>query len=139
MGQLVAYVCLFLASVVYLLFLSDGEYRCVMSIASFVNLFNAITSLMITRNIFLGLSPFAFLMIQTTCVEATYDIFVNLPTQVLFSKMIPSTIEASLFSIQAGIINFGNFVLAKQLGNFVNLFVGVDKDNLEDLWKLFAV
>ena len=113
MGQLIAYICLFLASIAYLLVLSDGEYRCVMSIASFVNLFNAATSLMFTRNIFLGLSPFAFLMIQTACAEVTYDIFVNLPTQVLFSKMIPSTIEASLFSIQAGIINFGNFVLAK--------------------------
>ena len=38
-----------------------------------------------------------------------------------------------MFSIQAGVINFGNWVLAKQLGNFFNLFIGVDKDNLEEL------
>ena len=68
-----------------------------------------------------------------------YDLFVQLPSQVLFAKMIPSNIEASMFSIQAGVINFGNFFLSIQLANFINLFVGVNSDHLKELWKLFAI
>lgn len=53
--------------------------------------------------------------------------------------MIPANIEASMFAILTGLINFCNFFLAKQLGNFINIFVGVTNDDLSDLWILFAI
>ena len=58
---------------------------------------------------------------------------------ILFAKLIPANIEASMFAILTGIINFCNFFVAKHLGNFFNIFVGVTDDNLDKLWILEAI
>eukprot|EP00353_Schmidingerella_taraikaensis_P013469 CAMPEP_0185587966 /NCGR_PEP_ID=MMETSP0434-20130131/51377_1 /TAXON_ID=626734 ORGANISM="Favella taraikaensis, Strain Fe Narragansett Bay" /NCGR_SAMPLE_ID=MMETSP0434 /ASSEMBLY_ACC=CAM_ASM_000379 /LENGTH=140 /DNA_ID=CAMNT_0028210297 /DNA_START=237 /DNA_END=659 /DNA_ORIENTATION=- len=38
-----------------------------------------------------------------------------------------------------GISNFCSFFLAKQLANFINLFVGVNSDDLSELWVLYLI
>ena len=54
--------------------------------------------------------------------------------------MIPQNIEASLFAITTGLVNFATLFAARQLGNLINLMVGADKSNLDDtLWKLFLI
>jgi len=58
---------------------------------------------------------------------------------VLFAKLIPPTIESSMFALLTGLLNFFNLFASKQLGNFINLFVGVTSENLEQLWILYAI
>mmetsp|Transcript_11560 Transcript_11560/g.15631 ORF Transcript_11560/g.15631 Transcript_11560/m.15631 type:complete len:133 (+) Transcript_11560:1358-1756(+) len=58
---------------------------------------------------------------------------------VLFAKMIPSNIESSMFAMLTGLMNLSNGFTSKMLGNFINMFVGVHENNLEDLWILYSV
>lgn len=58
---------------------------------------------------------------------------------VLFSKLIPSRIEASMFALMMGLLNLTNLVITKFLGNLYNKLIGVTKDNLQDIWKLMVI
>jgi hypothetical protein len=57
---------------------------------------------------------------------------------VLFAKMIPSNIESSMFAMLTGLMNLSQGFTSKMLGNFINSFVGVKEDNLNDLWILYV-
>lgn len=63
----------------------------------------------------------------------------QLPAFILFSKLIPANIEASVFAITTGVLNLGNYFLNKMLANLINLFVGVTNENLESLWILYTI
>ena len=58
---------------------------------------------------------------------------------VLFAKMIPSNIESSMFAMLTGLMNLSNGFSAKMLGNLINIFVGVEDNNLNDLWILYTI
>ena len=130
---------MFFGTILYNVLLDQNEVRTMVVIACFVNLFGAVMSLLFVRNILLGMSPYLFTLFSTAVSEILYILFITLPSEVLFPKLIPTNIETSMFSITAGITNFGNLVMGKQLGNFVNLFFDVERENLEDLWKLYVI
>ena len=94
---------------------------------------------MFVEDILLGLSPFTFLCFSDAVTEVLYVTFITLPSQTIFAKMIPSTIESSMFSITTGLINFANLFASKQLGNLFNWYFEVEKENLDELWKLYVV
>ena len=139
MVQLSAYIMMVFGAILYNFLLSDSEIRCMMVIACITNLIGAFMSLIFVRGITLGMSPYMYTIFSTAVTEILYILFITLPSQVLFAKMIPSNIEASMFSITTGITNFGNLFMARQIGNLVNLFFDVERENLEDLWKLYIV
>ena len=58
---------------------------------------------------------------------------------VLFAKMIPSNIESSMFAMLTGLMNLSNGFTAKMLGSLINMCVGVQEGNLEDLWILYVI
>lgn len=58
---------------------------------------------------------------------------------VLFAKMIPSNIESSMFAMLTGLMNLSNGFSSKMLGNFINIFVGVREESLEQLWILYVI
>jgi hypothetical protein len=58
---------------------------------------------------------------------------------VLFAKLIPEKIEASLFAFLTGLSNLNNLFISNNLGNLINLWIGVDSDTLDKTWKLYAV
>ena len=62
-----------------------------------------------------------------------------MPTMALVAKMIPPTIESALFAFFTGLGNLNKHFLAKILGNLINLYFKVDKENMDDVWKLFVV
>ena len=45
---------------------------------------------------------------------------------VLFAKLIPEKIEASLFAFLTGLSNLNNLFISNNLGNLINLWIGVD-------------
>jgi len=137
MLRLIGYVCMFSGAAFHAGCMKTSEIRYTMVLACFINLVGAVTCLMFVKNIMLGMSPFIFLIFSDAVTEVLYVCFVTLPSQVIFAKMIPSTIEASMFAISTGLTNFANLYACKQLGNIINIFVGVGKENMEDLWKLY--
>jgi hypothetical protein len=58
---------------------------------------------------------------------------------VLFAKLIPEKIEASLFAFLTGLSNLNNLFISNNLGNLINLWIGVDLDTLDKTWELYAV
>ena len=62
---------------------------------------------------------------------------------VLFAKLIPENVESSMFAMLTGLLNFSNLFASKELGIFVNNFVGIyyteTDNNLTAVWKLYLI
>ena len=63
-----------------------------------------------------------------------------MPLLSLFAKIVPESIESSIFALLMGLLNLSFGVFGKGIGNAINwMFFEVDKENLDDLWKLYVV
>jgi len=130
-------VCLFIGAIMYSLCLKRVPFRCMMAFACLVNFLSAIGCFLFVKDITFGLSELEFLVITSTLGDTLYNACVQLPSMVVFAKIISPNIETSMFAMLMGLLNLANFFLAKQLGNLINLLVGVTEDNLQDLYKLY--
>jgi hypothetical protein len=97
-----------------------------MIFACLVNITGATLSSCLVRGRTLGIPPVAFLMTTTPVTETLYNAFTMLPAMVLFAKLIPDSVESSMFALLTGLMNFSNLYLAQENGVFVNSFVHVD-------------
>ena len=95
--------------------------------------------LMFVTKTTLGLSPFLFMAIFNSVDESLYNAFVNMTASILNTKLIPPNVEASIYSLKAGLGNFSFLFLASWNTLFWNKFFEVTEDNLNDLWKLIVV
>ena len=136
---IVASLCLFVGTIAYDLFLKDKGIRFMMVVACLVNMVGAAFTLLFLRGIMFGMDPYWFMMASSSVTDVLYIAFVNMPGMVLFAKLIPANIESSMFALLTGLMNLSNLFLAKMLGNYINTYIGVTEDNLEDLWKLYAI
>ena len=109
----VGYVGMLSASVIYSAMLKSSEVSTMMVLACLINFSGAIVTLLYVQNIMLGINPYVYICMTSTVSEVLYNAFVNLPSSVLFAKMIPSNIEASMFAITTGIMDCVNLFAAK--------------------------
>jgi hypothetical protein len=59
---------------------------------------------------------------------------------VLFAKIIPEKIEASLFAFLMGLSNLAYLFMSGNLGVIINdVFVGVTEDDPSKTWELYAI
>jgi len=61
---------------------------------------------------------------------------------VLFAKLIPEKIEASLFAFLTGMSNLVNLFISPNLGNLINLWIGCTDEvaSLQaNVWKLYVI
>ena len=66
---------------------------------------------------------------------------------VLYAKLIPEKIEASLFAFLTGLSNLNNLFISNNVGILINMFVGVKYapddvppvNTLDKTWELYAV
>ena len=119
--------------------LKEVQIRYMMISACMINLVGAMTTLMYVKDITLGMSPLVFVVMTSTVTDTLYNAFTTLPAMVLFAKLVPDNIESSMFALLTGITNLANLFLSKELGVFINKFVGVNDSNLDMLWKLYAI
>jgi len=95
--------------------------------------------IMLKDNTPAGIPSFWWLMFSDSALGEIYNVFTFVPTAVCYSKMIPNNIESTVFALLTGLNVFANFFVNKMFGNFINRFVGVTKDNLEDLYTLYII
>jgi len=58
---------------------------------------------------------------------------------VLYAKVIPEKVEASLFAFLMGLSNLANNFIAKNWANLINDWIGCNRDNLDThVWRLYA-
>lgn len=104
-----------------------------------ISCFGNINSMLLCRGFTYGIETTTFVFLSNTVTDSLSSAIRLLSGNVLFAKLIPANIEASMFAILTGVINFCQSFLAKQLGNFFNIWVGVTEDDMSQLWELFAI
>ena len=57
----------------------------------------------------------------------------------MFQKLAPMKVETTMLAFAATIINLAYGVVGKFMGIFINLFVGVTKDDLSKYWILKVI
>ena len=80
MTNLVSYIGLFSAAVVYNAFLRDRNIHFMMVLACLTNVYGAVTSLMLIIGWTLGISNFIFVLGSTAVSEVLYGVFITLPS-----------------------------------------------------------
>lgn len=110
-----------------------------MIIALMINMTGAITTVLYTKQWTFGISPLVFVIMTTTVTDTLYNAYRTLPAMVLFAKLIPDSVESSMFALLTGLTNLSNLTLSKELGILINSWVGVTSTNLGRLWELYAI
>ena len=139
MITLLGFVALLISSVVYNWFFKNVEERVLLSFAMLVNFLGSVMTLLYVLEITFGMPPLAFVALTSTVTDTIFLALSNLPSMVLFAKLIPPQIESSMFAVLMGLLNLSTTVLAKLLGNFYNTFIGVTNSNLDEIWKLYVI
>jgi hypothetical protein len=91
-------------------------------------------------NLSLGISDLTFVILSSIVTETLSTAFSQMPVLVLFAKITPPNIEATVFALFTGIFNLSAIVISPNMGIIVNkLFVGVTLDNLSEYYKLVFI
>ena len=91
-------------------------------------------------NLSLGISDLTFVILSSIITETLSTAFSQMPVLVLFAKITPPNIEATVFALFTGIFNLSAIVISPNMGIIVNkLFVGVTLDNLSEYYKLVFI
>lgn len=110
-----------------------------MIIACLCSMFGAVATVMLIRGWTFGINPKLFLALTSTITDLLYNMIVRLPGYVLMAKLIPESVETSMFALLTGICECCQWFLCPQLGVLINLAVGVTSADLQNLWVLYAV
>ena len=79
-------------------------------------------------------------MISSVITDTLSTAFSQLPVLVLFAKITPKNIEATVFALFTGVLNFSAIVLSPNMGIIINdLFVGVSLTSLSNYYKLVFI
>jgi len=116
-----------------------ADLKIMMFIAIMLQFFGKASVFSLLRGFTFGLSPFYFMMISDAAIGELLSVIDLIPTGIVFAKLIPNNVEASVYALITGLINFANFFLNRMLGNFINTFVKVRRDSLDKLWQLYAI
>ena len=84
------------------------------------------------------MSPAIFYSVVMLFGDSFLMCFMIMPVMGAVAKMIPSSVESAMFALFMGVGNLSRLFLAKIIGNWINLYFNVTRDNMENLWKLFV-
>jgi hypothetical protein len=90
MITLLGFVALLFSSLIYNWFLKSIEERCLLTVSLIVNCIGSVGTLLYVLNLTFGIPPLVFVAITSTVTDTIFLAFSNLPSMVLFAKLIPS-------------------------------------------------
>ena len=89
---------------------------------------------------YLGINDVVFIIFTSLITDSLSQTFSFLPSLVLFAKVTPPHVEATVFSLLTGINNFANFFVSPMMGLLINnLFVGVSNSSLNNMYILIII
>jgi uncharacterized membrane protein len=89
--------------------------------------------------VYLGISDLVFVIINRTVSDTLGLAFSFLPTVVLFTKITPHYVEATVFATLTGAFNFSVSVGGPMLGSIFCRIVGVNSSNLDGYYILLLI
>lgn len=90
-------------------------------------------------NLYLGISDLFFVIVNRIVSDTLGLAFSYLPTVVLFTKITPHYVEATVFATLTGAFNFSVGVGGPMLGSFFCRMVGVNSENLSGYYILLII
>jgi Na+/melibiose symporter-like transporter len=142
MLTLLSFVSLLTGTIAYERFLKFYEVRQLMKwnmIIGIVGTFIGLTFAM-RLNLYLGISDIAFVILTSIITDTLSTALSHMPVLVLFAKITPKNIEATVFALFTGVLNLSGIVISPNMGILVNkLFVGVTLSSLENYYKLVFI
>lgn len=90
MITLLGFAALLISSLIYNCGLKNFEERNLLAFASLVYLFGSLGTLLYVLDLTLGINPFVFVALTSTVTDTIFLALSNLPSMVLFAKLIPS-------------------------------------------------
>ena len=90
-------------------------------------------------NLELDISDYFFIIFTDVVFGAFARAFSTLPIMSLFAKITPKRIEGTIFAFLTGTSNLDQGVIQPLMGNLVNSFVGVNKDDLSGYPTLMLI
>lgn len=86
-------------------------------------------------NVAIGINDLLFIIFTSIITDTLGLAFTNMPSMVLFAKITPKRIEATVFALLTGVHNLAGGFLAPMIGAGINkAFVGVTADNLDNFY-----
>jgi hypothetical protein len=142
MLTLIGFITLLTGTMAYERFLKNYEVRRLLqwnlligTLGSFIQLIFAMR-----LNLQLGISDLVFVIVSSVITDTLSTAFSQLPVLVLFAKITPKNIEATVFALFTGVLNLSAIVISPNMGILINdLFVGVRLDSLSDYYKLVFI
>ena len=111
---LFSYIFLSAGSLIYYGLFLEKNIHVMMVAACLINVGGSVMSMLMVIGKTFGISNFVFVFFGTTAVtDAIYGMLITLPSEILIAKMIPQNIEASLFAITTGLVNFATLFATK--------------------------
>jgi hypothetical protein len=142
MLTLLGFVTLLTGTIAFEKFLKNFEVRCLMKWNLFIGVIGCSISLMFAMrlNLALGISDLAFVIVTSIITDTLSTAFNQMPVLVLFAKITPKNIEATVFALFTGILNLSSIVISPNVGIIINkMFVGVTLNSLSDYYKLVFI
>ena len=139
---MLGYIALFAGTLFYNKFLRDKEIRLMLTYAIFIGILGSMVSLVFALrwNLLVGIGDLELIIFSGVVTDVLGLAFSLLPTLVLFAKITPKKIEATVFAMMTGVFNLNEVVLSPFAGVVINrLFVHVSNENLESFYILQAI
>jgi hypothetical protein len=138
----VAFVSLLCGTMIYNRYFKEKEIRTLVKYSIMVSYFGGVFGLMFVMrlNVMLGINDIIFIILTSVITDTLALAFSNMPLLVLFAKVTPHHIEATVFAFLTSVSNFSSSVVSPLMGAIINdFFVGVTLDNLEDFYLLVII
>ncbi len=133
MLTVLGFVTLLLGTQAYEKWLKDHEVKDMLKWNSLLGVCGSVVTLIFAMrlNLYLGVSDLSFVIISSLITDTLSTAFSQLPVLVLFAKITPKNIEATVFAFFTGVLNLSAIVISPNIGILVNnLFVGVTLNSL---------
>ena len=77
--------------------------------------------------------PDMYVLLFTASIDSAIEMALShLPCMVMFQKMTPPHVEATMMAFSASVMNLSNGLVGQLVGVWINSYVGVSKDNLSN-------
>lgn len=110
--------------------------------AIYIGIFGSFIMLMfvLRLNLKFGIGDLTLIIFSSIVTDTLGLAFSMLPTLVLFAKITPKNIEATVFAMLTGVFNLSSTVCSPMAGVIINrFFVNVTTENLENFYILVII
>ena len=122
MLTLLGFVTLLTGTMAYERYLKQYEVRKLMEWNILIGVVGCFISLIFAMrlNVLIGISDLVFVIVSSIITDTLSTAFSQLPVLVLFAKITPKNIEATVFALFTGILNLSAIVISPNMGIIIN-------------------